>query len=275
MENLYKVSKQLYNNLSFNLFGGSNPYFEIIFVRHAETDMNFKGLRYDNFEKNEYYPITDRGIKMAIETGKYLKKYGNFDLVISSPRDRCLQTAEIIVREIGYKGKIQQSDLLLESKAGKLNLMNKKEIRTFIAKNPQLKELQSQIKDETNEFMKLKLAKKYNILYCKYTEQSNYEEIETHYRDFLDYVKKLDHKRILVVCHHGTIHKITHMIANIEFNATADVYPNKYTIFYIRPKQNFFNGNCTLMGMRYKNKCFKIVIPPNNLHLEQLADKYS
>jgi len=47
---------------------------EVFFVRHAETQMNVDRKRYDNYEKNEYYPITDNGIKMSIETGKHLKK---------------------------------------------------------------------------------------------------------------------------------------------------------------------------------------------------------
>jgi len=29
-----------------------------------------------------------------------------------------------------------------------------------------------------------------------------------------------------------------------------------------------------IMGLMYKNKSYKIVIPPNNLHLEQFANKF-
>lgn len=118
----------------------------------------------------------------------------------------------------------------------------------FIAKNSQLTELQNQIKNETNEFRKLKLAKKYNKQFCKYIGRSNYKDLETNYRKFLDNMTKLDHKIILVVCHSGTIRAITQIISNIDYSANASVYPVEYSISYKTPKQIYFNGNCTIMG---------------------------
>ena len=41
---------------------------QIFFVRHAQTEMNVKKLRYDNFGKDEYYPLTKLGEEMASET---------------------------------------------------------------------------------------------------------------------------------------------------------------------------------------------------------------
>jgi broad specificity phosphatase PhoE len=39
---------------------------EIFFVRHGQTQANADNLYYDNHEKNEYYPINEKGIDESI-----------------------------------------------------------------------------------------------------------------------------------------------------------------------------------------------------------------
>lgn len=245
--------------------------FEIIFVRHAQTDMNLKKIRYDNFGKDEYYPITEDGKKMAEETGKFLKKYGTFDTIISSPRDRCVQTAEHILKYIDCKSDIVLSDLLLESNAGKLNLMNSDEVKAFMAKNKKLLTLSQKIKDETNEFEKMKLMEKYIKKIFKYTGQTDMDALEVNYKEFLDNTIKLNHKRILAVCHRGTIYQIVAIICNIGYGMDIDTVPSEYTTSSKNKHEIYFNGNCIIMGLLYKNGSYKIIIPPNNLHLEKMA----
>jgi len=68
---------------------------KIFFVRHAQTQANIDNLNYTL--DDTLHPITERGKKQATYTGKYLKdSFGKFDLVISSPRLRCIQTAKLI-----------------------------------------------------------------------------------------------------------------------------------------------------------------------------------
>ena len=203
---------------------------EIFVVRHAETEMNVKKIRYDNFGKDEYYPITNLGKKMASETGKYLKKFGKFDLIVSSPRDRCIQTAELIAKQIGYSKKITTSDLLLEQKAGKLNLMNRDEVKLFMDKNTKLKKLREKINNEINEFKKIKLNQKFYDELCKYTGQESYDVLLERYELFLDNISKIKEKRILVVTHNGTLNHMNNMICNINSYCDAWLMPLEYTI---------------------------------------------
>lgn len=242
---------------------------EIIFVRHAETAMNLKKVRYDNFGPNEYYPITDNGIDMSKETGKYLTKYGEFDLIISSPRHRCMQTADHIAKEVGYDGEIIKSDLLLESNAGKLQMMPHSQIKDLIInKHEELLELKNQVESEKNEFKKLLLDENMSRKFYEYTEQTSTDQLKKNYEEFLDYVKKVYHKRIIVVCHSGTIHSIRNMISHIGYGTNIDLVSGS-----CENTKTYFNGNCTIMGVILRSDEFLIVIPPNNRHLENLSNK--
>jgi hypothetical protein len=146
--------------------------------------MNFKKCTYDNFGLDEYYPITELGELMSEETGKYLTKYGQFDLIISSPRDRCLQTATIMAKHMGYEREIDTSDLLLESNAGKLNFMPFDKIDKFISKNKKLAILKKNIEEEQNEFLKISL-----------NEKTDVKTLDKNYRKFLSDIVESKHQR--------------------------------------------------------------------------------
>jgi broad specificity phosphatase PhoE len=117
---------------------------EVFFVRHGQTQMIVEEKYYDNNTKKEYYPITERGKLQAIETGKYLNKYGQFDAVYSSPRDRCIQTANNIINQLNITNfKIITDNLLLEGTAGLLNGLTHDEANILINSFDQLKNLKN------------------------------------------------------------------------------------------------------------------------------------
>ena len=69
---------------------------EIIFVRHGESFQNISNLA----ESDDDDKLTDNGMRQAEITGKYLNKiYGKFDIIYSSPKNRCISTANIIKKE--------------------------------------------------------------------------------------------------------------------------------------------------------------------------------
>lgn len=85
--NINKTKKQLKSSKKTNITANKPTYFEIVFVRHAETQPNVNHLTYDNYTEEEYYPITKHGELQAKETGKAFKKRfksKEFDLVFSS-----------------------------------------------------------------------------------------------------------------------------------------------------------------------------------------------
>lgn len=129
-----KITKTKNRDLSQNK---ANKYFEVVFVRHAETQPNVNGLTYNNYTDEEYYPITKHSELQAFETGKEFKKRfksNSFDMVFSSPRQRCIQIAERILKGINTNKKIVTDELLLEGVAGIFNMKTESE-RELIKEN--------------------------------------------------------------------------------------------------------------------------------------------
>jgi len=68
---------------------------KVFFVRHGQTQANVEQRPYKDIKE----PLTEKGILQAKKAGEYLKQFGKFDLVISSPATRSIQTAENIMKE--------------------------------------------------------------------------------------------------------------------------------------------------------------------------------
>ena len=62
----------------------------------------------------------------------------------------------------------------------------------------------------------------------EYLENIPIEKMIKDYKKFLDQVKNSNHRRVLVVCHGGTITLITEMICNIVLMSNATVVPYEY-----------------------------------------------
>jgi broad specificity phosphatase PhoE len=109
---------------------------KIFFVRYGQTLANLEKKSYNT--NDELNSITDRGIQQAIHTGKYLKTFDKFDLIISSPLLRCIQTAEIISKEINYKKDIIKNELISEPIEGKASGLHFTEKNELLKKNKKL-----------------------------------------------------------------------------------------------------------------------------------------
>ena len=101
----------------------------IIFVRHGQSTQNKAYTDNKSYDKNSV-KLTDEGKKQAMITGKYLYKvFGKFDKVYSSPATRCIETANIIMKEINHKKKLDIDESLIEIgyKSNKLDGLSKDE----------------------------------------------------------------------------------------------------------------------------------------------------
>lgn len=87
---------------------------EIIFVRHGETTWNIEGRLQGQTNESK---LTQRGIKQAEELAETLEDL-NYDIIISSPYERTLETAKIINKN--KKKEIIIDDLLKERGYGLL-----------------------------------------------------------------------------------------------------------------------------------------------------------
>lgn len=75
----------------------------VYLVRHAEAIELDNEIVEDNFRY-----ITPFGRKRAISSAKKAKELGvKFDLILSSPLVRAVQTAEVFAHTVGYKGEIK------------------------------------------------------------------------------------------------------------------------------------------------------------------------
>lgn len=91
---------------------------KLIIIRHAQSTDNQSKLLGGNSEAR----LTEKGRLQAALAGKELaQKYSRFDLVFSSPRKRCVETAEILLTQFSQPVTIQKSELLTERHFGQFS----------------------------------------------------------------------------------------------------------------------------------------------------------
>ena len=245
---------------------------KVFFVRHGETQANVERRAYKNIQE----PLTQNGISQAIKAGNYLKTFGKFDLVISSPATRSIQTAEYIMKEIGYNKKIKIDERLLEKLYTKIAGLDSEKAKNVIIQaykdHPELSKIESQMKNITDPFERIEFTKK-NIdkwLVLRTGEEPLSKHINKH-KQFLSDLKKINKKCILVVGHGGTINDMSRIITNICYDCDENDYssisiiPTKYRINCIDKKHDV--DNTSIMACLIKNKKVTLVIAPNTAHL--------
>ena len=87
ISNLLKVYKMTNNH---NIL----PFMPFYFIRHGETDWNRRNI----IMGSKDIPLNELGFKQAHEASRILKNE-NFEVIVSSPRIRAQQTAEIIAKK--------------------------------------------------------------------------------------------------------------------------------------------------------------------------------
>ncbi|RTZ68795.1 MAG: histidine phosphatase family protein [Aquificaceae bacterium] len=75
----------------------------IYLLRHAQSEGNKRGL----FQGSLDFPLSEEGKLQAQRAGEFLKRF-EFDLVVSSPQKRALQTARIVADILGLKLKVDE-----------------------------------------------------------------------------------------------------------------------------------------------------------------------
>ncbi len=105
---------------------------KIYIVRHGETVLNAKGVMQGRLDE----PLNQNGRDLAEVTGKAMKGIC-FDACISSPLNRAMETAKIILRESGNEIPITTDDRIIEINFGdiegkKITEMGEKGYRFFM-----------------------------------------------------------------------------------------------------------------------------------------------
>ncbi len=67
-------------------------------MRHGQSEANAHHIVAGSHDS----PLSDIGTRQAAYAGQTAKQFFQFDLIVSSPQDRALQTARIVAEQIGY-----------------------------------------------------------------------------------------------------------------------------------------------------------------------------
>lgn len=233
---------------------------EIIFVRHGESIANVTD---DNTFDPQNIFLTENGKQQCKKTGKYLRIFENFDIVIMSPMLRCAETAELILNELNYDGNILIDERLIErgNDYDCLKGLSKREKNKIIPK--ELKELEIELIDEPNPFKRTKLGKKFRKMREKLLPYSpTSDEANDNYIDFLNWLSEQNYSRVLVISHSCTMGYIMRIICGLNnYNTWIQIGTST--------QQKWLN-NCSVMCVQYdkKNNKYELVSAPEDDHLE-------
>ena len=237
---------------------------EIYFIRHGQTDSNlYKRTQGGGIDTE----LNNTGKMEAKYTGKYIKDYRlkdkQFDLVISSPLKRAKQTTNIICNIIKYdKNKIIYDENLIEQDKGELGngmtfeeMKKDKKFKKFI----DIDEKTEKIKDPI-EFIEQLYNKKYSDVLEKYYKHEHLDKFKKRVNKVINFIKKSNAKKILVVCHNGTIMRaIIPLLCNTVIMDT-----------------NFKYGkNCHISYFKYDKNKFTLIRSPNTIHFSLYNKNFS
>jgi broad specificity phosphatase PhoE len=111
---------------------------DLVIVRHGESQRNVRraealregGLEYHGDVRDMDVPLTPRGLRQALETGKYLGRKFRFDRVFVSPYERTLQTAATMLKQFPYTVDLALEERIREKEFGVLDGLTGRGIRT-------------------------------------------------------------------------------------------------------------------------------------------------
>jgi len=142
---------------------------KLYLIRHGETDYNVKHILNDN-PKN-IVPLNDKGIRQAKLAAKKLENK-KIEIIYSSPFVRTTQTSKIINEHLGLM--IRYDDRICERKFG----MDSKPAKDLTL-----------------------IYKKEDIFTWKPKDGESFQEEKHRTTSFLDELKKIKHKNVLIVSH--------------------------------------------------------------------------
>jgi uncharacterized phosphatase len=173
---------------------------EICLVRHGQTDWNFSGI----IQGREDIPLNIVGKEQARQSAEFLSKE-KWDMIISSPLSRALETAKAIA-EFTKLDEILEDQRFIERDFGQVSGKNVSEYRN-----------------------------KYNADEIENIETMN-DLITRTFSALEDVAKNNEGKRIIIVAHSHTIKSILHAIDSEKVNFETKL--NNACASYVEYKDN-------------------------------------
>jgi broad specificity phosphatase PhoE len=237
-------------NETSELIGGGKDK-EIYLIRHGETDWNVQN--YCQGSRNDI-PLNKIGKEQSRKTGIYLNKYrqkdNKFDLVLCSPMIRAKETCKIICKKINYNlDKIVYMDELKENDKGLVcigksneELKKDKFYDDYFMLFDKINKIEDPIEKESS----------YKILIKDIEDKYEIESLITlikRMNKVINYIKKTNKKKILIISHSGYIISILKYIFNV----------NKLNLYFKE------TSNCHISYLKYTNK-FELLYGPSTSH---------
>ena len=201
------------NELKERTKKSGNKYF---IMRHGEAEQNLNGLINANV-KNVFH-LTSEG-KKQVAIGVDDLKNKKIDLIISSPFERCLETAEIVGKALG----LNESSIIFDEKVGEFQTGEKYEGKTWI------------------EYLELFVNVKERFEKAP-TSGETLLDLNKRAGDFLyDLEKKYVDKNILIVSHEGFITALQTVVAGANLKEAIKIKMDlKYKSKYAESKELLF-----------------------------------
>jgi broad specificity phosphatase PhoE len=227
----------------------------IYFIRHGQTDWNLLGKSQG---QEHDIPLNDTGKLQAKITGKYLKAYRsfncNFDLILTSPLTRAVQTAQIIAKKLELEHeKVLIMPDLIETKVGKFaGLANHEEPRRSF-----LHLLHEKYEKITDPIEKNRLKDHFSLEEFSNSiegsmEFEDYDKLIERIENVLKEIAQCSFKKIAIISHSGFFNVLFQHLFSLSTLPVGD----------------FTNGaNCYICYCEFKNNRFKMISPMNTEHL--------
>jgi broad specificity phosphatase PhoE len=198
-------------------------------------------------------------------TGQYLKNFGPFDAVYTSPMLRAKETARVIAHELKLNNNNQFiiDNRLIECKSGIMSGKTKSEREEFIKKNPNINKLFMKYMNANTPLERAIVEKKYGNKFNNAIKAETTKSVQDRMINFLGEIveSKSNLKKIIIVSHSGTITDFISGIFRIPQVPLGPMYKEK--------------SNCSICLIEYVYDktipliCrFKMVAEPSNIHLE-------
>lgn len=229
---------------------------EIYLIRHGQTDWNKQGIPQGSGNDID---LNEVGKSQATITGKYLKENrmesGEFDVIISSPMSRALNTAKLIAKEIGYTKPIIILNELTELDFG---LTATGKTTEEMKKDPFYDEYYK-LKNEKKATDKLKRREATfktdrSVFEEKYKIEST-ESVISRMKYVQNYILQHGYKKMIIVTHGGTIDWLHRILLNISD--------------YLKAVKN-----CSIAYYRVENCVFRLIMASSDEHLDQIGNKH-
>jgi broad specificity phosphatase PhoE len=223
---------------------------KIYIISNGETNFNKENLIQPDDTK-----LNPNGKEQATKTGKYLNNRKNkIDFILSSPLERCKETAEIIAKEVGYTDQISYdqnlSDITINNKYKNLT---KTEFKNLENTDENVKNFYKFKKTKDN--ILCPIEKDEFILKNSFSNDiyENEVEIKERIKKVIDTIITLNVKNVVIITHDKiikllikTILKILSddIIINEKLNCSITYFVHTDGDFYLLSKESNKHLDC-------------------------------